>query len=67
MTTSVLDRLGLGAARAVANARDEALRPEREEQLVAELIAALARHSVACDPGVNESVDPATHRAVRAA
>lgn len=67
MTASVLDRLGLGAARAVANARDEALRPEREERLVAALMASLARHGVACGPGTSVVEDPSIHDESRVA
>lgn len=41
---SLLDLLGLGGARAIANARYEMLRPERDAELVARLVDALARH-----------------------
>lgn len=44
MASSLLDRLGLGNDRAVANARQAAERRQAEERLVAELVAALARH-----------------------
>lgn len=44
MATLLLDRIGLGNARAVANARHEALRPEREDRIIADLIESLARH-----------------------
>ena len=43
MATSLLDRLGLGNTRAVANARQERLRRDDEERLIADLVAALAR------------------------
>ena len=44
MASSLLDRLGLGNDRAVANARRAAERRQVEDRLVAELVAALARH-----------------------
>lgn len=44
MTSSLLDRLELGNARAVANAKQVALRREEEERIVADLVASLARH-----------------------
>lgn len=57
MATSLVDLLGLGQDRAVANARREMLRPLVEERLVAELVDALARreaahaaHADACHP-----------------
>jgi hypothetical protein len=61
MSTSLLDRLGLGNARAVANAQQEALRPRREEQLVAELVAALSRHEEQRgSPATERRIDSAT-------
>ncbi len=44
MASSLLDRFGLGNDRAVANARQAAERCRVEDRLVAELVAALARH-----------------------
>lgn len=43
-TNSLLDRLGLGNARAVANARQAADRRREEDRLVAALIERLACH-----------------------
>ncbi|HEX4902134.1 MAG TPA: hypothetical protein VFV42_04940 [Acidimicrobiales bacterium] len=45
MASSLLDRVGLGGERAVANARHEALRPEREAEIIAALVAALDRRA----------------------
>ena len=67
MAPSLLDRLGLGAARAVANARDEALRPQREERLVAALVAALACRTAPREAGVDVVGEPPTRSEVRAA
>jgi hypothetical protein len=44
MPSPLFARLGLGSDRAVANARHEMLRHDREQRIVAELVAALARH-----------------------
>ena len=57
MAPSLLDRVGLGGERAVANARHEALRPEREAEIVAALVAALDRRALdraAATPGAME-------------
>ncbi len=50
MANSLLDRLGLGNDRAVANARQAAERRQVEERLVAELVAALARRDARALP-----------------
>lgn len=47
MLDSLLDRLGLGGERAIANARHEMLRPQREAEIVARLVDSLARRDVA--------------------
>ena len=44
MGSSLLDRVGLGNRRAVANARLEVLRRPAEEQLVSHLVETLTRH-----------------------
>lgn len=46
MASSLLDRFGLGNARAVANAGQDARRREVEDRLVADLVQALSRSGV---------------------
>ncbi len=58
MANSLLDRLGLGNDRAVANARQAAERRQVEERLVAELVAALARRDARALPGRAGAASP---------
>lgn len=46
MTKTLIDRLGLGNDRAVANARQALVDRQREDRLIAELIRAIQVHEV---------------------
>lgn len=59
MATSLLDRLGLGNARAVANAHQEALRPRRDDRIIADLVDALACNEAARAPRALRGTDAA--------
>lgn len=46
MAKTLIDRLGLGNDRAVANARQASVDRQREDRLIAELIRAIQIHEV---------------------
>jgi hypothetical protein len=51
MAKTLIDRLGLGNDRAVANARQALLDRQREDRLIAELIRAIQVHEVLAASG----------------